>query len=73
MDSQGILYVATRLGIQVNDQQGRVVAILNRPEQAEPSLGPVSELHLAAPDHQYLYATIGNKVFRKHLVRRSGP
>ncbi len=72
MDSQGLLYVATLLGIQVCDQQGRVVAILNWPEQAEPYMGPVTGVAFGGPDHQYLYATVGNKVFRKHLVRKGG-
>jgi len=73
MDAQGLLYVATRLGIQINDQQGRVVAILNRPEQADESVVPVSGVAFGGADHQYLYAVIGNKVFRRHLVRRGGP
>jgi gluconolactonase len=72
-DSQGILYVATLLGIQVCDQQGRVVAILNRPELADPSYGPVSGVAFGGADHEYLYAVVGNKVFRRHLVRRGGP
>ena len=54
-------------------QQGRVVAILNRPEQADPSLGPISGVAFGGPDHQYLYAVVGNEVFRRHLVRKSGP
>jgi hypothetical protein len=28
---------------------------------------------LGGPDHQYLYVMVGNKVFRRHLVRRVGP
>jgi enterochelin esterase-like enzyme/sugar lactone lactonase YvrE len=72
MDSKGLLYVATLLGIQICDQQGRVVAILNPPEHADPSLGPVSGVALGGPDHQHLYAVVGNKVFRRHLVRKGG-
>lgn len=72
-DAKGLLYVATLLGIQICDQQGRVVAILNRPEQADPSLGQVSAVALGGPDHQYLYAVVGNQVFRRHLVQRGGP
>jgi enterochelin esterase-like enzyme/sugar lactone lactonase YvrE len=72
MDSQGLLYVATLLGIQICDAQGRVVAILNRPEQADPSLGPVSGVAFGGPDHQYLFAVVGNEVFRRHLVRKPG-
>jgi len=73
MDSKGLLYVATLLGIQICDAQGRVVAILNRPEQADPSLGPVSGVAFGGADHQYLYAVVGNDVYRRHLVRKSGP
>jgi enterochelin esterase-like enzyme/sugar lactone lactonase YvrE len=69
-DSKGLLYVATLLGIQVCDQQGRVVAVLNRPEQADPSLGPVSGVAFGGPDHEYLYVVVGNEVFRRHLVRK---
>jgi sugar lactone lactonase YvrE len=72
VDSQGLLHVATVLGIQVCDQQGRVVAILNRPEQADPSMGPASGVALGGRDHQYLYAVVGNQVFRRHLVRKGG-
>ena len=64
VDSKGLLYVATLLGIQICDPQGRVVAILNRPDQADPSLGPVSGVAFGGPDHQYLYVVVGNKVFR---------
>ncbi|MFZ0963111.1 MAG: SMP-30/gluconolactonase/LRE family protein [Terriglobia bacterium] len=70
MDSQGLLYVATLLGVQVCDEQGRVAAILNRPEQAVPALGPVSGIAFGGADHQYLYAVVGNEVFRRHLVRK---
>jgi len=73
VDSKGLLYVATLLGIQICDAQGRVVAILNRPEQADPSLGPVSGVAFGGPDHQYLYVVVGNEVFRRHLVRKVGP
>ncbi|MGA3323523.1 MAG: SMP-30/gluconolactonase/LRE family protein [Terriglobia bacterium] len=73
VDSKGLLYVATLLGIQICDAQGRVVAILNRPEQADPSLGPVSGVAFGGADHQYLYAVVGNAVYRRHLVRKSGP
>ncbi len=72
MDRQGLLYVATLLGIQVCDQQGRVVAILNRPEEANPSLGPVSGVAFGGTDRQYLYIVVGSEVFRRHLVRRGG-
>lgn len=72
MDSQGWLYVATTLGIQVCSRQGLVVAILSSPDQADQGRGQVSAVALGGNDHQYLYAVAGNKVFRRHLVRRGG-
>jgi enterochelin esterase-like enzyme/sugar lactone lactonase YvrE len=73
IDTRGLLYVATLLGIQICDHEGRVVAILDGPDQAGPSQGPISGIAFGGPEHQYLYAVAGNKVFRKHLVARSGP
>jgi enterochelin esterase-like enzyme/sugar lactone lactonase YvrE len=71
VDSKGLLYVATLLGIQICDQGGRVVSIINRPEQAGPELGPISGVAFGGADHQYLYAVLGNKVFRRHLVKKA--
>ncbi len=70
VDSKGLLYVATLLGIQVCDSEGRVVAIINRPEQAGPELGPISGVAFGGPDYQYIYVVIGNNVFRRHLVQK---
>ena len=70
MDSKGLLYVATLLGIQICDPQGRVVAILNRPEGPRSFFGPVSGIAFGGQDHQYLYVVVGNEVFRRHLVRK---
>lgn len=70
-DRQGLLFVATLLGTQVCDAQGRVVAILNRPEQADPSLGPIAGVAFGGADHQYLYAVVGNEVYRRHLLPKS--
>jgi len=72
VDGHGYLFVATLLGIQVCDEQGRVAAILNRPDQADSSLGPITGIAFGGADRQYLYAVVGNKVFRRHLVRRPG-
>lgn len=73
VDSNGLLYVATLLGVQIGSVQGAVTAIVNRPEQADPALGPISGVALGGADHQYLYAVIGNDIYRRHLVRKSGP
>jgi gluconolactonase len=66
VDTDGHLYVATRIGLQVCDQPGRVVAIINKPQS-----GPLSNVVFAGPDLQTLYVTAGDKVFRRH-VRRKG-
>jgi gluconolactonase len=68
VDSKGLLYVATLLGVQVCDAQGRVIAIFNRPEQADPSEGPISGVAFGGADHHYLYAVVGNEIYRRHLV-----
>jgi sugar lactone lactonase YvrE len=72
VDSQGLLYVATLMGIQVCDQQGSVVAILDGPVDDVTFFGGVSGLTFGGPDHQYLYVVVGNDVYRRHLVRKGG-
>ena len=59
-DAHGNLYVATRMGIQVGDQNGRVRAILPLPA---PSL-PVRGLAISK---QYLFATDGKHIFRRKI------
>ncbi|HEX7962763.1 MAG TPA: SMP-30/gluconolactonase/LRE family protein [Terriglobales bacterium] len=65
LDTEGFLYVATRLGVQICDQPGRVNAILNKPQAAS-----LSNLVFGGPDMQWLYVTNGDKVYRRHLQRR---
>ena len=66
LDTEGHLYVATRLGVQICDQPGRVVAILNKPQS-----GPLSNVVFGGPNLDTLYVTAGDKVFRRK-VRRKG-
>jgi gluconolactonase len=66
VDSIGYLYVATDLGIQVCDQPGRVVAIINAPEQQVPLAG----IAFGGPDHQELYALAGDTLYKRHLLRK---
>ena len=66
VDNEGYLYVTTRIGLQVCDQPGRVVAIIDKPQS-----GPLSNVVFAGPDLQMLYVTAGDKVFRRR-VRRKG-
>jgi len=65
VDSEGYLYVATRLGVQICDQPGRVVAILERP-----GTGPLTNVKFGGPNMEWLYVTAGDRVFRRHIRRR---
>jgi gluconolactonase len=65
LDTEGFLYVATRLGVQICDQPGRVNAIINKPQAAS-----LSNLVFGGPDMQWLYVTNGDKVYRRHLQRK---
>jgi sugar lactone lactonase YvrE len=65
MDTEGHLYVATSLGIQICDQPGRVVAIIDKPQS-----GSISNVTFGGPDMQTLYVTAGDKVFKRHIRRK---
>jgi gluconolactonase len=66
MDTEGRLYVATRIGLQICDQPGRVNLIVNKPHP-----GPLSNVAFGGPDMQTLYVTAGDKVFKRR-VRSKG-
>jgi gluconolactonase len=66
VDSEGFLYVATKLGIQICDPAGRVVGILGKPQSTDPS-----NVVFGGADLQTLYVTSGDKVFRR-WIRRKG-
>ena len=61
VDRDGRLYVATRMGIQVCDQAGRVNAILPTPN------GRVANFCFGGPDFSTLYAMCGDKVYARKL------
>ena len=65
VDTEGYLYVATRAGLQICDQAGRVVAILNKPQEA-----PLTNVLLAGPQLQTLYVTAGDKVYKRQIRRK---
>lgn len=65
LDTEGYLYVATSLGIQICDQPGRVVAIVNRPADRNPS-----NAVFGGKDLNYLYITAGDKVWRRKIRRK---
>jgi sugar lactone lactonase YvrE len=65
VDSEGYLYVATKLGIQICDQPGRVVGIIRKPGAADPS-----NVVFGGKDLDMLYITAVDKVYRRHLRRK---
>ena len=64
VDTDGYMYVATNTGVQICDQPGRVVGIINKPAAADPS-----NLVFAGPELRTLYLTAGDKVWRRQLRR----
>jgi sugar lactone lactonase YvrE/enterochelin esterase-like enzyme len=65
-DTAGRVFVATRIGIQILDQLGRVNAIIPAPA----SNGQTSNLCFGGPGFNILYVSAGNKVFRRKLKTR---
>jgi sugar lactone lactonase YvrE len=63
LDTHGNLYVATRMGIQVCDQNGRVRAILPLPTPS----GPVRSLCFGGEHMDVLYVTDGTQVFSRRM------
>jgi sugar lactone lactonase YvrE len=66
VDSAGFIYVATGLGIQVCDEEGRTAFII-----ANPTPGCVTQLAFGGPDGRTFLATAGGKLFARP-VRRKG-
>lgn len=64
-DASGDLYAATKSGIQICDQVGRVFGILRKPSAADPS-----NLVFGGSDFQTLYVTAKDKVFRRRLQQK---
>jgi sugar lactone lactonase YvrE len=62
-DTAGRIFVATRIGIQVLDQLGRVNAIIPTP----PSNSQTSNVYFGGPASDILYVTAGDKVFKRKL------
>ncbi|MEO7311719.1 MAG: SMP-30/gluconolactonase/LRE family protein [Chitinophagaceae bacterium] len=65
-DSAGRVYVATKMGIQVLDQTGRVNAIIPLPS----GKGNASNLYFGGPGMNILYVTYRDKVYRRKLNTR---
>lgn len=61
VDRDGRLYVATRLGLQICDQPGRVNCIVPTPN------GKVSNLTFGGEKHDTIYATCGDRVYSRRV------
>ena len=64
-DTEGFLYVATKMGIQVCDQPGRVNGII-----AKPLPGNVTAVAFGGPNLDYLYVAQADKLFRRPTKRK---
>lgn len=60
-DRDGRLWVATRIGLQVCDQAGRVNCIIPTPN------GKVSNLCFGGPDFDTIYATCGDRIYKRKV------
>ena len=60
--ADGHLFVATREGIQICDQPGRVVGILAKPQRKS-----LSNVVFAGPELKTLFATSTDKVYKRKL------
>jgi sugar lactone lactonase YvrE/enterochelin esterase-like enzyme len=60
VDTDGRVYIATPLGVQVFDQIGKCHAILPAPQRA-----PLSNVEFGGPNLDELYITNGDKVFKR--------
>ena len=58
-DRNGRLYVATRMGIQVCDQAGRVECIIPTPN------GKIANLTFGGPKFDTIYAACGDKIYKR--------
>lgn len=63
VDSEGRLYVATTLGVQVFDQAGRVNVVLTKPEPE----AWATDVCFGGADHDQLFLAAGDKVWRRRL------
>ncbi len=62
VDTEGRVYVTTRVGLQVLDQLGRVHLILDKPQDAW-----LSNVVFGGPNLDTLYVTCGDKVYRRKV------
>jgi sugar lactone lactonase YvrE/enterochelin esterase-like enzyme len=68
MDTDGRAFVATRMGVQIFDRNGRSAAILPLPANA-----PATSLCFGGHDFDTLYVAAGGKVYRRKLAAHGAP
>ena len=64
-DDQGFTYVATRLGLQVLDQLGRVHFIIRKPQDKK-----LSNVVFGGPNLDTLFVTCGDRVYKRKVNRK---
>ncbi len=64
-DSAGRVYVATQVGLQVFDPQGRLVGVIEKPEGAW-----LANAAFAGPELDTIYVTAATKVFKRKINAR---
>jgi sugar lactone lactonase YvrE/enterochelin esterase-like enzyme len=63
VDKSGRYYVTSAVGVQIFDPTGRHCGVLAKPNEAK----PLTSCTLAGANHEYLYVTNGDTVFRRKL------
>lgn len=64
VDKAGRYYVTSALGVQIFDPTGRLCGVLPKPKEAQ----PLTSCTLAGVNHQYLYITNGDTIYRRKLT-----
>ncbi len=64
VDQSGRYYVSSAVGVQIFDPTGRLCGVLPKPNEAK----PLTSCTLAGANHNYLYITHGDTVFRRKLT-----
>jgi len=63
VDKIGRYYVTSALGIQIFDPTGRMCGVLPMPNPGK----PLTSCTLAGKNHDFLYVTNGDKIFKRML------
>lgn len=64
VDKAGRYYITSALGVQIFDPTGRLCGVLPKPNESQ----PLTSCILAGPDHEYLYVTNGDTIYRRKLT-----